>query len=139
MPRTGERLLGLDYGRRRVGVATCDPLGIAVEPYGFVKRASDVQLAQAVSAIAAREGCAGIVVGLPLHASGVAGNNVRYVRRFLRVLREHCPLPVYEVDERHSSSEAEMLLRREGAWPAPPGALDARAAAVILRRWLDGE
>ena len=138
MPRTGHRLLGLDYGRRRIGVASCDAMGIAVTPLGHIPRESDAQAAAVVAKLAADEQVAGIVVGLPLHASGVAGDNVRYLRRFLKELRQCCDLPIHEVDERHSSSEAEHLLQREGKWPAEPGVIDAKAAAVILRRYLDG-
>ncbi|MDA3961703.1 MAG: Holliday junction resolvase RuvX [Planctomycetota bacterium] len=134
-----KRLLAIDYGRRRIGLATCDALGIAVQAYGFIARESDEQAATVIAAVAKKEDSAGIVAGLPLHASGEAGDNVRYVRRFLRELRQRCPLPVYEVDERHSSSEAEQVLIKEGKWPAKPGEVDAKAAAIILRRYLNGQ
>jgi len=137
--RSGRRLLGVDFGRRRIGVASCDATGAAVTPLGHVPRESDDAAARTIARLATEERAEGIVVGLPLHASGAAGANVRYLRRFLRALRDHCELPIHEVDERHSSSQAEHLLRREGRWPAEPGEVDAKAAAVILRRYLDGE
>lgn len=134
-----QRLLALDYGRVRIGVAVCDELGITVTPRGFVPRTSDAAAAKVVAALAVREGVTGIVVGLPLHAHGDAGANVRWVRVFLAELAKVCALPVHEVDERYSSSEAEEALRAEDRWPAKPGEVDARAAAIILRRYLDGE
>jgi len=138
MARRGRRLLALDYGRRRIGVASCDATGTATEAVGFIPRSDDAQAAAVVARLAEEHAAEGIVVGLPLHASGQTGDNVRYLRRFLRELRARCPLPIHEVDERHSTSEAELLLRKEGRWPPDPGQLDAKAAVVILRRWLDG-
>jgi putative Holliday junction resolvase len=131
--------MAIDYGRVRIGVATCDELGIVTTPVGFVARESDKQAARIVAEMAKREKVAGIVIGLPLHASGEAGGNVRWVKEFVKELSQVCVLPVHEVDERYSSGEAEESLRAKGKWPAAPGAVDAEAAAILLRRYLDGE
>lgn len=133
------RLMGLDYGRKRIGVATCDAMGIVVTPVGHVDRQTDKQAALIVAELAKREQVEGIVIGLPLHAGGAEGGNVQWVRNFIKELQAVCVLPVHEVDERYSSSEAEEALRAEGNWPAPPGRVDARAAAIVLRRFLNGE
>ncbi len=133
------RLMAIDYGRVRLGIATCDELGIATRPLGFIRRESDAQAARLVARLAKQERAEALVVGLPLHANGDAGGNVRWVRDFLKELAKHCPLPVHEVDERYSSGEAEDALRAEGKWPAQPGQVDAKAAAILLRRYLDGE
>jgi putative Holliday junction resolvase len=139
MPRAPQRLLGVDYGRVRIGIATCDELGISTRPLGFVPRASDAQAAAIVAELARRERVTGVVIGLPLHANGDAGGNVRWVRDFLKELAKVCTLPVHEVDERYSSSEAEEALKEEGKWPATKGQVDAKSAAILLRRWLNGE
>ncbi len=133
------RALGLDYGRVRIGVAICDETGISTRPIGFVPRPDDQSAAVIVAALAKREDATCIVIGLPLHANGDAGANVRWVRAFTRELAKVCSLPVHEIDERYSSGEAEEALRAEGRWPAKPGEVDARAAAILLRRWIDGE
>ncbi len=133
------RLLGVDYGRVRIGLAVCDELGIATRAIGYVRREDDRQAAVLVAAVAKRESADGIVIGLPLHAHGAEGGNVRWVRDFCAELAKVCALPVYEVDERYSSAEAEEQLRAEGPWPAQFGAVDARCAAILLRRYLDGE
>jgi putative Holliday junction resolvase len=134
------KLLAIDYGRVRVGLATCDELGIATRPLGFIRRESDAQAAKMVAQLAKQEQAAELVIGLPLHANGDAGGNVRWVRDFLKELAKVCPLPVHEVDERYSSSEAEEALRTEGRWPpSNPGLIDAKSAAILLRRYLDGE
>ncbi|MBA3710641.1 MAG: Holliday junction resolvase RuvX [Planctomycetes bacterium] len=133
------RLLGIDYGRRRIGLAVSDELGISTRAIGFVPRVDDAQAAAVVAEMAKRERAEAIVIGLPLHANGDAGGNVRWVRAFATELAKRCTLPVHEVDERYSSSEAEEQLREEGKWPAPKGAVDARCAAILLRRYLNGE
>lgn len=133
------RLLGVDYGRVRIGLAVCDELGIATRALGFVRREDDAQAAKIVAETARLERAEAIVIGLPLHAHGDAGGNVKWVRDFTRELAKVCALPVHEVDERYSSAEAEEQLRAEGRWPAKPGEVDARCAAILLRRWLDGE
>ena len=139
MARTPERLLGVDYGRVRIGVAVCDELGISVRGLGFVPRTDDASAARIIAALATRESVTGIVIGLPLHAHGDAGTNVKWVRTFTSHLSKVCPLPIHEVDERYSSSEAEEQLRAEDKWPAKKGEVDARSAAILLRRWLNGE
>jgi putative Holliday junction resolvase len=133
------RLMGLDYGRARIGVAVGDELGITVRAVGHVDRIDDAQAAGIIAALAQQEKVSGLVIGRPLHASGDAGENVRWGEAFLTELAQRSELPVTWVDERYSSSEAEEALRAEGRWPAKPGVIDARAAAIILRRYLDGE
>ena len=133
------RLLGIDYGLSRIGLAVCDELGISVKPYGHVNRESDETAVTIIASILKQESIKGIVLGLPLHASGDAGENVEWVRKFTKALRSVTDLPIFEVDERYTSSEAETFLRDQGEWPAQPGVLDARAACIILQRHLAGE
>ncbi|TVR44546.1 MAG: Holliday junction resolvase RuvX [Planctomycetota bacterium] len=138
MAETG-RIVAVDYGRARIGVAVCDALGISTKPLGFIPRKSDEQAARTLAALLRQERAVHVVIGLPLHAHGDAGENVAWVRAFTACLARYCSLPITEVDERHSSQEAEAALRAEGRWPAKPGEVDAKAAAILLRRYLDGE
>jgi putative Holliday junction resolvase len=139
MPRTPQRLMGIDYGRVRIGIATCDELGISTRPLGFIPRESDAKAAAIIAELAKREGVEALVIGLPLHANGAAGANVKWVKEFIKILANVCPLTVHKVDERYSSSEAEEALKEEGKWPASKGQVDAKSAAILLRRYLDGE
>lgn len=133
------RLLGVDYGRVRVGLAVSDALGVNATPLGFVRRESDKQAAQVVAALAVRERVGGIVIGMPINADGSYGTNARWVQQFRAALSKLTALPISLVDERYSSSEAEEELRMTGKWPCEPGKVDALSAAIILRRHLDGE
>lgn len=133
------RLLGIDYGRRRIGIAVSDALGLTARPLGFIARQSDAQAAGVVAALAAKEQVGGIVLGLPVNADGSHGGNVRWVEAFRIALGKVTALPIELVDERYSSGEAEEELRAAGKWPCDPGWLDAQAAAIVLRRHLAGE
>lgn len=133
------RMLGIDVGHRRIGVAVCDELGLSVNPIGFIPRDNDRQAAGILAALAKQEKAEGLVFGLPLHTHGGSGEAVTAVRRFIAAVKVLCALPVHEVDERYTSTEAAEILRAEGVKVPVKGQLDAKAAAVILRRWLDGE
>ena len=135
------RLLGIDYGRARIGIAVCDELHISIKPIGFVARESDRQAAHIVKQLAADERVEGIVFGLPLHSHGDEGESVKWVRAFMAELKSSGleAMPMYEVDERYTSEEAEAFLKDQGEWPAEPGVIDARAACIILKRYITGE
>ncbi len=135
----GKKLLAVDYGRVRIGLATGDPMGISLTLIGFVRRENDAQAAQVVAQVAVQHGCEGVLLGLPLHVNGDRGANVAWVAAFRAELAKHCALPVDEVDERYSSIEAEELLRERGEWPPKFGRVDAASAAILLRRYQSGE
>ena len=140
-PRLPERprLLGVDYGRVRIGLAVSDALGIDAKPLGFLRRTTDAQAAQMVAAVAIKEKVGGIVLGLPLNADGSKGGNVRWVRAFRTELAKATKLPITLVDERYSSEEAEEELRLRGKMPKERGWIDAQSAVIVLRRHLAGE
>ena len=77
-------------------------------------RKTDAIAAKIVAALVKREQAAAVIIGLPVHANGDEGENVKWVRDFCRYLQPLIKLPIYEVDERHSSQEAEEVLRTEG-------------------------
>ena len=133
------KLLGVDYGRARLGLAVTDALRISTKPIGHINRESDEQAASVLAALAKQEQISEIIIGLPLHAHGDAGENVDWVRVFCAVLKTKCDLAIHEIDERYTSSEAEAYLRDQGQWPAAPGVIDARAACIILQRFIQGE
>ena len=135
----GKKLLSIDYGRVRIGLATGDPLGISLTLIGFIRRENDAQAAAVVGQVARQHGAEGVLIGLPLHANGDRGANVKWVEGFVRELNKHLTVPIVEVDERYSSSDADELLQERGEWPPKPGRRDAAAAAVLLRRYYAGE
>lgn len=136
------RILGLDIGRRRVGLAVSDTSATLARPYKTLM-VSDTdavdRVIEEVRRLASDEdGLATVVVGLPRSLDGTATDQTRAVERFIAALREHVTVPVTTEDERLSSREAESRLAlRERDWKKRKARLDAAAAAVILQDYLD--
>jgi putative Holliday junction resolvase len=138
------RVLGVDAGRRRIGLAVSDRSGTLATPLGTlaVARGSGVDLVDAeIRRLQAEEdGLSIVVVGLPRHLDGSESEETIRVGAFIAELSARTAVPVVAQDERLSSREAESrLARREKDWRRRKTRLDAAAAAVILQDYLDGE
>lgn len=139
-PMTG-RLMGLDPGERRVGVALSDELGLLASPLCILERRSwAVDVAALVELVRAHD-VAEVVVGHPKTLRGEIGPQARRAERFASELGRAVDVPVRLWDERYSTAEATELLshvrRRPAGRGGAPLRVDARAAAVILQRFLD--
>jgi putative Holliday junction resolvase len=139
------RVLGVDLGTRRVGLAISDATGTLARPLHVlaVRSPADAldQVVDAITRLAAEDdGLAAIVVGVPSHLDGSATSETTDATRFVVGLRERVGLLVTTSDERLSSREAESRLAvRYRDWRARKARLDAAAAAVILQDYLDGD
>lgn len=132
--------MALDLGERRIGLAVSDAAGALVFPAGHLLRSKFGQDLEKVLEIAREKEVQGFVVGIPYTLSGEIGTGAKQAQRFIRVLRKCTALPVYSVDERFTSVEAEGLLREAGRQPSRnKGAVDEAAAALILQRFLTGQ
>ena len=132
------RILALDVGDKRVGVAVSDLLGILASPLTTIERTSDNQAIDAILDIADEQEAGEIVVGLPISLSGGYSEQTRSVAAFARKLEERSPVPVKTADERYSTVEAERLLSQSKPKRARSrGEIDSAAAAVILQSYLD--
>jgi putative holliday junction resolvase len=138
------RIVGLDIGRRRIGVAISDATGTLARPVMVLTRpGSDADTLRLVADEIARlsaedDGVGAIVVGLPRRLDGSANEMTPLVHTFAAQLSAASGLPVVLQDERLSSIEAESRLAvREKDWRARKKKLDAAAAAVILQDYLD--
>lgn len=138
------RIVGLDVGERRIGVAVSDVSRTLARPLGVLRPAGldvdAVRLSADEIGRLAREddGVASIVVGLPRRLDGTPNDMTRRVEQFARQLEARTALPVTLQDERLSSREAESRLAlREKDWRVRKQRLDAAAAAVILQDYLD--
>lgn len=132
------RRLAIDYGRKRIGLAVSDPLGIATRPLPLLESSTlDADLA-AIARIVADEEVAGIVIGIPLQLDGGDGRAAQEVRLFANVLRERFKLPVDEIDERMTTKAAHALMKDAGQRHSQrKGRIDSTAALLILKTWLD--
>jgi putative Holliday junction resolvase len=131
-------ILALDVGEARIGVAVSDPSATLASPRGLIRRHSNAQALAAVAREVAAVGAELIVVGLPLSLDGVVREQARRVQRFGERLRSQVAVPVVYQDERLSTVTAAEALRAAGVRPDRiKERLDAAAAAVILRDYLD--
>ena len=132
------RVLGLDVGESRIGVAIGDPTGTIASPIAAIQRRNPEKDMKAVVRLVEEHRAKAVVVGLPLSLSGRVGPQARLVRQFIQALRRESPVPVHPQDERFSTVEAERLLRESGQQPSRnKGLRDSASAAVILQSYLD--
>jgi putative Holliday junction resolvase len=137
-------VLGIDYGRRRIGLALSDATGMLARPWKTIARAGNpAQVAATLAAEVAAlmredDGLSAVVMGLPRRLSGEANEQTAAVQALAGHLGAALAIPLVLQDERLSSREAESLLARsEKDWRKRKPLLDATAAAVILQDYLD--
>ena len=134
------RVLGLDLGSRRVGVAVSDPSGTVATPHTVLTRTGDRKADhEAIVALARELAVDRIVVGLPLSLDGTVGPAARAVEEEVAALAKVVAVPVLTHDERLTTVAAErpMMAARMRA-EARRRVVDKVAAAVMLQSWLDG-
>ena len=132
------RLLGLDIGEVRIGVAVCDSLEIAAFPVGLVRRVGSLKRdVAAVAALAVEQEAEGIIVGLPLSLNGEVGPQAQRTQGFAKALANSLPVPIVFWDESLTSVEAEEILIAQGVSRAKRREkIDHTAASLILDSYL---
>lgn len=132
------RVIAIDLGARRIGVAVTDELRIAAHPHSTLTRRGGQRDLTAIAALVRDLDAERVVLGLPLSPEGEEGPAARSARAFAERLRAALSVPVDLVDERYSTVEAEeVLLEADLSRVRRRQTIDRVAAAVILRRWLD--
>jgi putative Holliday junction resolvase len=141
MPTARGRVLGIDAGERRVGVAMSDELRLLASPVAVLDRRNGLApVLDELASLVRREHVTQLAVGLPLNADGSEGAQAKRARNFARVAERVLGLPVVLCDERLSTRDAEAILRAQGRnmrRAREKGEIDAVAAAVILQQYLD--
>jgi putative Holliday junction resolvase len=134
------RVLALDVGERRIGVAVSDPTGILARPLTTIVRASRQADFEAIAALLERYAIERVVVGLPLSLDGTEGPQAVKIRRYGERLVAALEVPIEFWDERYSSAVAIEILQEKGqSRRHMRDELDATAAAVILQSYLDAQ
>ncbi len=132
------RVLGLDVGSRRIGVAVSDPLGITAQGLETLQRKTKRQDFEQLQRVIQEYDVREIVVGLPLRMSGAEGIQSDKMQVFAEELRKRFRLPVHLWDERLTSVEANRLLRETDLSIEKRGkAVDRMAAVLILQGWME--
>ena len=132
-----EVVAGLDIGRRRIGIAVADAIGLAAHPIAVIERRSTDRDIERVRIAIADRPVTRIVVGLPLNMNDTEGQRAYLVREFATRLQHTLKISVELFDERLSTIEArERLGMGQARRKRQRQPVDAIAAAVILERWL---
>jgi putative Holliday junction resolvase len=132
------RILGLDYGERRIGIALSDPLGIIAKPLTVLDRKIAPDYISQLSDIILNKQVTTVVVGLPLTLMGKESKQTEIVLSFVSQLKETLSVPVITIDERLSSVAAEKSLQKQAIKTGHnKGRIDETAAAIFLQEYLD--
>ncbi len=130
--------LGLDVGRKRMGVAGCDGTGLIATGLTTIYRTSLAEDIQQLKKIIEEREVETLVVGLPYTLEGHIGSQAKQVQKFADKIGNILQMPVEYVDERLTSVEAEAQLKAQKKFSTRnKGAIDRHAAAIILQQWLD--
>ena len=136
-PRARGRVLALDIGAKRVGVAVSDEMRLSVRTLPALSRTPWKRLLNSVAELCERFDVKVLVLGLPLRLDGVEGDSAREMRRVARNLELSLRLPVKLQDERLTSKAAEVSLRGQGLRAGQiADRVDGEAAAIILKDFL---
>jgi putative Holliday junction resolvase len=134
------RVLGLDYGERRIGLALSDPLGIIAKPLTFIDLKKTADHISRISEIVSEKKITSIVVGLPLTLKGGYSKQTEIVLAFIEQLRSDLQISVVAVDERLSSVAAKKSLQAQAVKTGHnKGRVDETAAAIFLQEYLDSQ
>src|SRR5512136_2856186 len=131
------RLLALDVGEKRVGVALCDETQTLARPLLTIQRASKKEDFARLAAVCREHAIEKVIVGLPKTLRGEEGPQAQRVRRYALELQAALNLPIEFWDERYSSVDAQERLASSSRKVRAKGDIDSAAAAIILQEYLD--
>jgi putative Holliday junction resolvase len=132
------RILALDLGKKRIGLALSDPLGISAQGLDTLQRSTVREDIAALEAIAREHQVQLVLLGHPLNMSGAEGRQAVYTRDFAQRLTERTGLAVRLWDERLTTKEAERVLKQSGiSIEKRAKAVDRLAAVILLASYLD--
>jgi len=134
------RLLGVDWGERRIGLALSDESQTLAQPLGTLtrRRGKRFPMTELIANVS-RHAVVGVVVGLPLEASGDEGEPARAARTLAQDIARRAERPVAMWDERFTTARVRRAVHEMGGTPRDrPGDVDALAATLLLQHYLDG-
>jgi len=133
LPITDVRVLAIDHGDARIGLAISDEGGMIARPLQIIKHTAKNVDAKKIAHIAQENNVEKIVIGLPTDSEGKIGHQANKVKRWAEALKEATTIPIEFWDESFSSEQAETLKRKHGE------AVDDKAAAFILQNYLEAK
>jgi putative Holliday junction resolvase len=134
------RILGLDYGSKRIGVAICDELGMTAQGLATIARKNRRHDLEEIAGFIKTYSVEKIVIGYPIRLDGTEGIQCEKVGKFASLLESAFSMPVIKWDETLSTKEAEeILIRAKVARDKRKNIVDKLAASLILQGYLDSE
>ena len=138
MPPSPGRILALDLGSRRIGLAVSDELGLTAQGLPTLRRTTKQHDFDSLGRVIAEYGVERVVVGHPVNMNGSEGPSARQAALFARTLAKRCSLPVALWDERLTTRQAQRVLRESGVGLTKrTQAIDRMAAVLILQSYMD--
>lgn len=132
------RILGIDYGEKRIGIALSDPLGITAQGLATLERTQREDDIKKILTIIQEKEVNRIIVGLPKHMDNTVGDKAREVLSFIDLLKEHTNIPIETIDERLSTVRAtRAMLEGDLSRKKRKERIDMIAAQLILQNYLD--
>jgi putative holliday junction resolvase len=133
-------VLALDIGKKRIGVAGCNRLGWVVTELMTIERRSLEQVIEVLRGLVQEREVTLLVIGMPYQMDGTVGSQAKNTQKTGKMIGKALGLPIAWVDERLTSFAAEEWLKAQNISPSRnKGAIDRKAAAIILQEWLDGQ
>ena len=133
-----KRIIAIDYGKKRTGLAISDPTGIFAQPIGVIETQDIRNVAAQVKKIVRERNATKVVVGMPFRLNGTTGESAKTAFQLAALLEKEAGLPVETWDERLTTVRAESALRESGQSRAKrKKKVDAVAAQLILQSYLD--
>ena len=132
------RILGIDLGQKRVGLALSDPMGMIASPFGKIEFKGEENLVSEIEKIVKEKQVAELVVGFPIRTSGQKGEQALAAEKFAELLKSRLNLPVHLCDERMTTCAAEKaLLESDMSRGKRKEVRDQVAASLILQSFLE--
>lgn len=132
------RIMGIDYGAVRTGIAISDPTGTIAQPAGYIKTSSVKDLAGIILNQCKEKGIKEVVLGLPLHMNGQESKGAKEVRKLASFLRQDSDISIVFWEERLSTCAAErVLIEGDVSRAKRKKNIDSIAAAIILQNYLE--
>lgn len=129
-----KKILGLDFGEKRIGLAISDETGKFARPYGKIVVTNERQGIREIKKTCQKENVGQIIIGLPLTLRGEEGKKVKEVKKFAQNLQKEVALPIIFQDERFTSKEAERILRERKN--KSKDKIDTLSAMLILNQYM---
>lgn len=131
-----KRIIALDIGTKRIGIATCDAFWISVNPLKTINRKNDKEALEEIKKICQEYQTDTILIGIPYNMDGTLGFQAKNCLKFIEPLRTS--YVILEQDERLSSSAAEEILKNQGKkYTKNKSLVDSMAASVILKEYIE--